>query len=167
APSQGGLDVQAVRLGGLDLPPGAVLAVARLGLDLATAEDVGTLLLSSVQEVRMAPGRLTIAADTGGAGDDSLFARAVGGLREAAGLTGGEAARAHYDAMAAAAADGRLPASGSAAPWLRFALDGAAEAGASGDLAARAEVRAALLALAAHCGDRSAIETVAGALAPE
>lgn len=166
-PSQGGIDLRAVRLGDIDLPPALALAVARTALDWTTSEDVGTLLLASVEEVRMQPRRLTIAADTGGAGDDSLFARAVGGIREAAGLTGGEAAKAHYEAMAAAAADGRLPSQGSAAPWLRFALDRAAEAGASGDLAARAEARAALLALAAHCGDRSAIETVAGAMAPE
>ena len=36
-----------------------------------------------------------------------------------------------------------------------------------GELTARRDVRAALLALAAHCGDRAAMETVAGAMAPE
>lgn len=166
APSPLGIEPTLARLGRVDLPPGPALHVLRTILDWATTEDVGTLLVRSVQAVRTEPGRVTAAVDTGGTGETNLFSRAAAGAREAAGLDGGEAARAHFAAMAAAAERGDLPSSGSALPWLRFALARVAAAGHPGPLTARADVRAALLALAAHCGDRSAMETVAGKMAP-
>ena len=73
-----------------------------------------------------------------------------------------------FEALEVAAAQrGDLPENGSALPWLRFALARVVAEGHPGELTARRDVRAALLALAAHCGDRSAMETGAGAMAPE
>ncbi|MEM1315559.1 MAG: hypothetical protein AAGI51_13445 [Pseudomonadota bacterium] len=161
-----GIEPSLVRLGRVDLPPELALTVLVALLDWATTDDVGTLLVESVQAVRTAPQEVTALVDTGGTGEDNLFSRAAAGAREAAGLDGGEAARAHFAAMAAAAARGDLPSEGSALPWLRFALARVAAAGHPGPLSARPDVRAALLALAAHCGDRSAMETVAGKMAP-
>ncbi|MEM6745115.1 MAG: hypothetical protein AAF676_15495 [Pseudomonadota bacterium] len=166
-PSPLGLEPTLVRFGRVDVPPAFAVATLRTALDWSTTEDVGSMLFDSVQALRTRPGEVTAVVDTGGAGEDSLFSRAAAGAREAAGLAGGEAARAHYAAMQAAAQRGDLPGGGSALPWLRFALARVAAEGHPGALTARRDVRAALLALAAHCGDRSAMETVAGRMAAE
>ena len=163
-PSAGEVDLRRLRLGRMEIPPGLAVPAVRTLLDWATAEDIGTLLLASVERVETAPGRLTVTVDTGGTGDGSLFSRVVAGVRDATGLSGGEAAAVHYRAMAEAAEAGALPRRGSVAPWLRFAMERAAEAGGGNPAATRRELQAALLALAAHCGDRKAIETLSGGL---
>ncbi|MEX2520843.1 MAG: hypothetical protein WD969_16105, partial [Paracoccaceae bacterium] len=162
APSEGGLDVRAVRIGRVDLPPHATLAVARSLLDALTVEDIGTMLLSSLRRLETRSGRLSVTFDTGGLGEQSIFSRAVNGAREAAGLGGGEAARRHFVALAEAAAAGRLPVEGSVAPWVQLTVRRVAEAGHTTKKAARSDLRAALLALAAHCGSQSALETIFG-----
>ncbi|OSP53600.1 hypothetical protein [Pseudoruegeria sp. SK021] len=161
APSSAGIELHAVRLGRLDLPPGPTLAALRLALDAITSEDIGSRLIGAVETVQTAPGLLTLTFDTGGLGDDSLFSQTMDGLREAVGLGDVSRAAADYAAMARAAHDGALPGAGSVAPWLAFTANrvAAAEADGADRNAAR---RAALLALAAHCGDRRVVVTIAG-----
>lgn len=163
APSETGLDVRAVRIGGIDLPPRMTVAAARIVLDALTAENIGTMLLTSVRKLETGEERITVTVDTGGLGDASLFSRAVDGAREAAGFGGGGGgAKRHFAALAEAAAGGDLPREGSVAPWLRLALLRVAEADHETAAAARADLKAALLALAAHCGSKKALETIFG-----
>lgn len=164
AASEHGLEVRRLKLGHMSLPPGLTVALVRVALDASTSQDVGTMLLGSVRSVATQPGEVEVVVDTGGLGDDSLFSQAVDGVREAAGLGGGDAARAHFEALAKAAADGRLPRQGSVAPWLSLTLRRVVDAGHSDVAAQREDLRAALLALAAHCGSLKAIETMAGDL---
>lgn len=152
AASDQGLELRALRLGRMDLPPGLTLAALRLAADLATTDDLGTLLISSVGGVETSGDRVALRLEPAAGG--SLIDRVVSGVREAAGLGSGADVQAHYEAMTQAALDGRLPARGSAAPWIAFAAKRAAAEPGARD--------AAILALAAHCGSRSAIETVVG-----
>lgn len=152
----------ALRLGRADLPPDLALSALRGGLDLATAEDFGSLLFGALRSMDMAPGRVTAVVDGGGLGADSLFSQGTAGLRDLLGLEAGERAAEHFAAMAEAARRGELPTTGSALPWLRHAVERVAEAGHDSGRAARQDLRAAILAFAAHCGDLKAIETFSG-----
>jgi len=161
-PSEGPLAVQVVRVGRVALPPAQAVAATRWTLDALTTADLGTLLMDAVQAVRLAPGEVTARIDGGGLGEASLFSRLVDGARGLLGLEAGERAAEHYRAMADAAARGELPSRGSVAPWLRFAVQRVAEAGHESGRALRQDLRAAVLAAAAHCGDASVVGTVAG-----
>ena len=141
------------------------LALARRTLDLLTPSDAGTLLFESLRRMEMSPGRVVAVVDGGGRGDASLVSRLTRGAREALGLEAGDRARAHYAVMAEAAARGELPRSGSALPWLRFAVQRVADAGHESGRAARRDLRAAILAYAAHCGGLGPVETMAGEIA--
>lgn len=161
ASSEAGLELRSLRLGRMALPAAPTLAALRLTADAVTVDDLGTLLIGSVQSVETRGDRVTVRLDPGGAGDRSLFARLTEGVRGVIGMSDGAAVQRRYDEMAAAARAGRLPARGSVAPWIAYAAEGAAEA-------PDGEREAVLLALAAHCGDRQAVEAIVGAFeAPE
>lgn len=162
APSDAGLDVQAIQLGRMALPPAITLKTLQWVGDVVSDVPMGTLLFSSIERVRMQPGKVTVAIDGGTGADGSLFDRVMSGVRDAAGISSGEDVARHYDAIAAAAAAGKLPARGALAPWLAFAVDNAREAAAGDPGKAAEELRAAVSALAAICASRRAIETVAG-----
>ncbi|MGM0585685.1 MAG: hypothetical protein ACQEUZ_13655 [Pseudomonadota bacterium] len=154
AASDQGLELRALRLGRMDLPPGLGLAALRLGADALLQGQPGTLLVHSVRAVEPQGERVTLRLDPSGADGESLFDSVVASVRNAAGMSDGATVREHYEAMAQAAREGRLPDRGSVAPWLAFAAERAAEG--------PGERAAALLALAAHCGDRSAVGTAVG-----
>lgn len=165
APSRTGLDVRALELGRMSLPPAITLKVLQFAGDMLSDVPMGTLLFSSINEVRTAPGKVVVAIDAGEGGEGSLFTRVMSGVRDAAGISDSADIARHYDAIAAAAASGKLPADGSLAVWLEFAVNSARDAAAGDPDAAGRELRAAVSALAALCARRSAIETVAGEFA--
>jgi hypothetical protein len=164
APSGTGLDVQRLRLGRMNLPPALTVSVVRTALDFATPEALGSLLLDSVAGLEMEPGRVALALQAGTADGMSMFERAAASVRGLVGLGDQKETAAHFAAMSAAARAGLLPATGSSLPWIRFAVERAAEAGHETQADARNDVRAAILALAAHCGDLRAVQTLTGAL---
>lgn len=164
APSNTGLDVRHLQLGRMSLPPAMTVAVLRGVLDLATSGDLGSLLLNSVSGVQMEPGRVEVVLRVGTADGAPVFDKLTAGLRGLAGMGDMDQTAAHFAAMAEAARTGVLPDKGSSLPWIRFALAQVAEAEHSSRSDQRADLRASLLALAAHCGDRSVIETMTGKL---
>ncbi len=162
APSQDGLDVRAIRLGRMNLPPALTLQVLRRGADMVSDVPMGTLLVDSVRSVETSGGQVRLAIAPQPEGEGSLFARVMSGVRQATGVAESSAVQAHYDAMSQAAAAGRLNGAGPATPWFRFAVARVAEAGHADDAAMREDMRAAILALAAHCGDAKAIRQMTG-----
>lgn len=162
APAPDGFELSRVRLGRMSLPSGLTEMAVRRGLDVASGGDLGTLLFASVTAMETTPGLARLTLDTGTAGGETLFARLMGGVRDALGLGDGERVAAQYSAMTAAARAGELPTRGSATPWIRHAVARVADAGHETAAEAEADLRAALLALAAHCGDPAAIERVVG-----
>lgn len=164
APSDTGLDVVAVRLGRMDLPPGLTVAALRILLDMGSADNAGSLMLGSVAGLATMPGRAELILATGPGGGPSMLDQMTGALRGLAGVGDSAAASRHHAAMRDAAAQGELPASGSALPWIRFALAQVIAAGHDTPRAAQDDLRAAFTALGAHCGDRGATETIAGRL---
>lgn len=165
APSTDGLNVRSIRLGSMDLPPDWTVAALVGLMDLVSADDVGSALLSGIVGLQTTDGRAELML-AGGPGDGpSLLDKLSGTIRGIAGLGDTDAASGHYAAMSRAADEGALPSSGSALPWVRLAVSRVAAANHGSEAAARADMRAALIALGAHCGDRSIVETVVGALA--
>jgi len=162
APSETGLDVVAVRLGRMDLPPRLTVAALRTLLDMGSADDAGSLMLGAVAGLATTPGRAELILATGTGGGPSMFEKVTGALRGLAGVGDAAAVERHYAALRDAAMRGALPSGGSALPWVRFALSEVVAAGHDTPEAARADLRAAFTALGAHCGDRQATETIAG-----
>lgn len=162
APSETGLDVQALRLGRMALPPSVTLKVLQWVGDLVSDVPMGTLLFSSIEGVRTTPGTVTVAVNAGAGGEGSLLSRVMDGVRDAAGISDSADIARHYDAIAAAAASGALPARGELDAWLAFAVNSARQAAGDDPGAAERELRAAVSALAAICATRGAIETVTG-----
>ncbi|SFI48964.1 hypothetical protein [Albimonas pacifica] len=160
APSDRGLELRRLRLGRLELPPQTTLGAARRLADLLSEQPVGSLLTAMVGRVATAPGALSITLDpTLGRAEDGTPG-AADSLRRLAGADLDRVA-AHYDAMIEAAYRGDLPRDGSTAAWMGFALESAAAAAAEGR-DPLLETRAAILALAAHCGERWAVEAAVG-----
>lgn len=165
APSTDGLNVRSIRLGAMNLPPDWTVAALVGLMDLASADDVGSALVSGIVGLQTTDGRAELML-AGGPGDGpSLLDKLGGAIRGIAGLGDTDAASRHYAAMSRAADEGALPSSGSALPWVRLAVSRVAAANHGSEAEARADMRAALIALGAHCGDRSIVETVVGALA--
>ncbi len=162
APSSTGLDVVALRLGRIDLPPGPTLAAARTVVDLLSGDSAGSRLLGAVVGLETGPGRAELILATGPGGGPSLLDSLSGAVRQVMGTGDIAAAQRHFAAMRAAAAAGRLPANGSALPWVRFAVARVAGADHATARAAAADLRAAFVALGAHCGDLRIVETMVG-----
>ena len=162
APSSDGLDVRRLRLGRLPLPPALTLGLARRLADMSASEPVGSLLLGMVRGVETAPGRVHVTLDPrlgvdGQEGDP----RVADSLRRLAGTGDVERIGAHYEALDAASRRGDLATDGSTAAWFGYALKSAAAAVAEGR-DPQAETSAAILAMAAHCGRRWAVEAAVG-----
>jgi len=165
-PSERGLNLTALKLGSISLPPRLTLWALTTGLDLATPDDFGSLFLQSVRFFTPSEGIVRLGLDAGGTGDDSLYGRA---LTQFGSDTPPEldAAKVHYDAMTEAVLAGALNRKGSVTPWLRFALNRVAEAEHATPEAAREDLGASLLALAAHCGGLGVIENMVGKIEAE
>lgn len=169
APSDRGLDLRRLTVGPLALPPELTVAVLRRLADFAADEPVGTLMLGAVERVATTPGRVALTLDPREGAQDpeapGVYERVTGSLRRLMGAQERPRVGVHYLAMLAASKDGRLPRSGSTASWMAFAVESARGVVAAEHLgpdAAEAEMEAAILALAAHCGARWAIESAVG-----
>lgn len=164
APSQDGLKITSLRLGRMSLPAGPTVTAVTGALNLATPDNLGSLLLASITALDTRNGVAVLTLDAGGAGDASLLSQVKTQLRGAAGRPTTDEVTAHYAAMTAAAKAGTLPQSGSSAPWIAFAMARVADAGHVSAEEAQIDTRAALIALAAHCGNLRAIEALVGQL---
>ncbi len=162
APAAAGFEVTEVRLGRMSLPPALARGAVRRGLDLASGGDLGTVLMGSVVAMEVRHGRADLTLATATQGGETLFSRVTGGVRDTLGLGRAEDVARHYAALSQAARAGALPGQGSLTPWLRRTLEGVAAAGHEDAAMARADLAAALQALAAHCGSASAITRIAG-----
>lgn len=167
APSRDGLDVTSLRLGRMSLPTGATVSLVTGALNLATPDNLGSLLLASVSELDTQDGVAVLTLDAGGSGDASLLSQVKSQLRGAAGRPTNAEIKDHFAAMSAAAKEGTLPRDGSAAPWIAFAMERVAAAGHETAEEQQFDTRAALIALAAHCGDGAAIGLIVGNLQDE
>jgi uncharacterized protein YfiM (DUF2279 family) len=154
AASERGLAVSEVRLGRLSLPPGLVVAAARLAGDLVLGDRLASQALASIVAVRTDPPNVTVAFELSDADRERIGERARQALSRLAGSGDRERIYVHLWYLARAAEAGDLPGEGSVLPYLRFVVEKAhalAEAGeAEGD---PEELRAALFALVLYCGD--------------
>ena len=141
----------------MSLPPALARGAVRRGLDLASGGDLGTVLVGSVVALEVRPGRTDPALMTVRQGGETLFARVTGGVRDTLGPGRAEDVARHYAALA-----GALPARGSVTPWLRYTLERVGSTGHEDAAGARADLAAALQALAAHGGSAAAITRVVG-----
>jgi hypothetical protein len=162
APSSSGLDIVALRLGRIDLPPKATVAAMRALADWISDDSVGSMLLDAVAGLDTAPGRAELILAAGASGGPSMLDRLSGAVRDVMGRVDMAETERHFAAMQTAAAAGALPASGSGLPWIRFALAQVAEANHASADAAATDLRAAFVALGAHCGDSRIVQTVVG-----
>lgn len=165
APSASGLDVVALRVGRIDLPPGLSVAAARTVLDLAGGDSLGSALLGAVAGLDTGPGRAELLLAAGSGAGPSMLDRLGGAVRGVIGTGDMDATRRHVAAMREAAAAGVLPRTGSALPWVHFALSAVAARDHDTPAAAAADLRAAFVALGALCGDLSVVETLVGPFA--
>lgn len=148
APSEGGIAIASARVGRLPVPPALVLWAARLGLDHALGDGLGSTLLAGVGRIEVAPPRvsLTLAGDPAAraAFFDRLKSRAIDGTGDRVRLAVDEEIRQ----LRKAARRGELPRDGSVLPHLEAAVRIAAGAEGAGP----EEMRGALYALALACG---------------
>lgn len=149
-PSERGLELASIRLGDLDLPARLALPTIGFLLDAALGDDLGAVAIRSIDGVSIDGQRVALGVAMAGADRKALAERARDRAREVVSVADAGAVRDYWSAMDRAAAEGRLAAHGSFVPHLRFAVEMAAERAAGGD--AGAEMRAALLAVAIHCG---------------
>ncbi|MGB0905820.1 MAG: hypothetical protein ACPGVJ_13070, partial [Mangrovicoccus sp.] len=156
APSTDQLEVTSLRVGNMGLPPALTTRIAVTSLDWLSGEDLGSLLVSSIERLETGNGVALITLKDHGDGSDSLFSRVVDGIRSVTGLNDNAAIEDFYGLLAQAATSGELPNRGDFTPWAIFTLSHIGED--------QAKLRPALLALAAHCGSTRAVMTMAGNL---
>lgn len=65
APSDTGLAIDQITLGGLNIPGALALQTAQTGADLLLGEQLGRQLLSSIKKVSFAPGKMTVIFSSG------------------------------------------------------------------------------------------------------
>lgn len=152
-PSEQGFRLTEARLGRLPLPPGMVLAAARLGLDLVLGDGLGTAALDAVRAVRLAPPQATVVLND--EGRTALFQK----LRDRA-LEGGASTAVRDQVyvqlwyLDRAVHEGALPREGTALPYLAKVLEVAAgEAARAPERPDEETMKGALYALALYCGD--------------
>lgn len=152
-PSEQGFRLTEARLGRLPLPPGMVLAAARLGLDLVLGDGLGTAALDAVRAVRLAPPQATVVLND--EGRTALFQK----LRDRA-LEGGASTAVRDQVyvqlwyLDRAVREGALPREGTALPYLAKVLEVAAgEAARAPERPDEETMKGALYALALYCGD--------------
>ncbi|MFP6747401.1 MAG: hypothetical protein VCD66_07395 [Alphaproteobacteria bacterium] len=167
APSDTGLNITALRLGGIDLPPRFVVWLATFAMNTALGDHLGSLAFNGMERISVRGERISIGLNISADTREALFARSKARLRQA--LSFGDAAevRAYYLAMHEAAVAGRLPSRGSFMPYLHFAFDRARQQAAAGDSGEGArEIRSAFLALGIYCGI-GRLEFLAGKVVPD
>lgn len=151
APSDTGLRLDSLWIGGLPLPPALAQAAARRALDRLLGDGFGSIAMGAVSGVAVAPPEVAVTLDFRGEAGRAFFERLRNRLRSAAGAPDNPR-RVHVQLyhLGEDAAAGRLPRRGSALPWLADAVRNAIT---HREAAPADELRDALFALALYCGD--------------
>lgn len=149
--SEQGIRVTEAQVGRLPLPPGLVVPVARLALDLGLGDGLGTTALAGIEAVRIDGRILEVALGHTSQERVALFEGVRDRLRDLSGGTDREAIYGYLDLYPYEVKRGVLPRTGSALPYLRHAVQAAFETSQRDDDAET--IRAALYALALYCGD--------------
>ncbi|HMQ93230.1 MAG TPA: hypothetical protein PKA33_17990 [Amaricoccus sp.] len=151
APSEDGLRITSLRLGGLPLPPAAGILALRLGLDRFLGPGLGAYLLDGIETLRLSPGQVTVALAFEGDARLTFYERLRERIRlAAAGPT--DTGRVHHFLwwFDRAGEDGDLPETGSALPYLRQVI---AKADETLKHAPPDEAKASIFAFTLYCGD--------------
>jgi hypothetical protein len=164
APSEDGLRLASARLGRLPLPPGLVLAAAKLGADRLLGDGLGSEALASIRALRLAPPTATVVLGLGDAERVAFFERLRARALAAAGQGAREQAYVQLWHLDKAVRDGVLPREGSVLPYLDRAVRIALR---QRDADPREAARAALYALALYCGDPAFGDQIGVTLRPE
>lgn len=150
-PFEGRLRLDALSVGGVALPPDAMIEAGRIAANLALGDRRGDKMLYSAEAMTVAGGAATFEMALSDESKASVMRGLFGALRGAE-MPSGELIDGYYVAIRDALDDGRLPAEGSFLAHIRFALEAAHRAGREGDLAN--EYTAAIFGLAKACGAR-------------
>jgi hypothetical protein len=146
---RGELELDAVRIGRISLPPALALWIGRVGADLSMGSGSSEAIMTAVEELDVTPEQITAQLNINASDRSEIASRVFGTLRGGT-LPSAEEIDRYYVAIRQALDDGRLPTQGSFLPHLRFALEMAAE---DTDMARHADAyTAAIFALAEACG---------------
>lgn len=163
APSKAGLEIASIRLGSFELPPGAILPLVRLGLNVVFGDGVGTILTTSIDGVEIKGRRVLVGVGISDAERETLTTSVKSKLQSVADVSA-EDVRKFYLAIDAAARKRGTKSGGSIVQFLQVMMDLVQERSAGGD--PTDAKRAALLALAIYCGHEK-VQDLIGDVVPE
>ena len=163
AASDRGLNIETFRLGPFDLPPRAVVALVRVGLNLGVGSDVGTILTTSIDGVKIEGRTVVLGVGISDAQREVLETSIKARVRDLAGADLGDV-RALYLAMEEASDTQGIRSGGSALPFLRLMMELVQKSHADGGTAVSRQ--SAFLALAIYCGHRR-VQDLVGDVVPE
>ena len=163
--SKEGLFITWFRFGRFDIPPHLVVPIVRGVLNVVLGDDLGSIALSSVQDVRISDKTIQATVTLNRDQRKALAKSAKGTVREASGLASEELVRTYWMALHDATKSKLLPVSGSLTDYpvfaMRLAIDRAGSANGF-----QKEAEAALLALAIYCGHPK-FQQLVGDVVPE
>lgn len=162
--SEQGLFISWFRFGRFEIPSHLVVPFTRTVLNIVLGDDLGTIALSAVQNVRISQSSVQATVVMNKEDRRALATSAKNKVRRASGMVTAEHVRSYWLAIHDAINSKHLPASGSALDYPIYVIRLAIDRAESGNGFAK-EVEAALLAFAIHCGHRK-FEPVIGVVLP-
>lgn len=163
--SDEGIFITWFRFGRFDLPPHIIVPVARGVLNLVLGDDLGSIALSAVRDVRISDDMVQATVAINREQRKALAKSAKGTVRSASGLASEDHVRSYWLALHEASRSKQLPSSGSITDYpiyvMRLAIDRA-----NGENGFQKEAEAALLALAIYCGHPK-FQQLVGDVVPE
>ena len=163
-PSASGLNLSSVRLGPWALPPSVVLPAARLALDVALGNGLGSMALGGIDGIAIYQERVTVGLALG-ADDRTVVVRRVKGvMRRIVQISNIADIRRYVLALDFAVKDGTLDPKGSLVPYLKFAVSHALNN--TRTSSGFPEMQSAILALALYCG-HVRFEEIVGDVIPD
>lgn len=150
APSNHGLDLNAVKLGRLWIPESLALSISRLIVKTMVGDDVVGVVTKSVNEVRVQGDSISVGIGLTASERRILLARGKNLFLAFSLLDDSQTVHLYYSAIDQAVNNGRLPQDGTFVSYLRFALDLAEVR--SSHTGPTKEIRSAIVALAIYCG---------------
>lgn len=149
-PSETGLAVERVSVGGIDIPTPIAMAAARLALDLGLGGGTSDIVFDRLGPVLIDDDQVVATVQLDETDRAAIEGRIKDRLRRLSDTSRSADVAPFAEALTAAAEAGLLPTSGSFVPWVRYTLALAAD---RADPAAPNKVlQSALAALAIHCG---------------
>ncbi len=148
--SDSGLQLSSMRLGSFDLPANLFVPIIGVVLDAVLGDGMGSVAVNGINSVSIEKPYATFGIALNESQRKALTSRVKEVARSATGLSNAGHVRSYYLALDGAVKAGELKTSGSALPFLAYALRRAHKR--SKDASDRSEVKAALLALAIYCG---------------